>query len=325
MALNLNISSSALKRLRSIDRGKYKSLRDVVAEVKGSSNAEKHELDNFIPINPNLYFGDGFYSRWLIPQLGTRDYGVFLHNLSTYYVAIPNFLTKYKLTPLIKPDDKFMTSFVSKQDKNKLIFAVDGMFHGTIKEHRKWKVVNQVYKNNNPQFLEEEIIIGNYSTWYIQWKGSPDPVLNFGSTVANDPSIPGKGDSMSSFNKEGGIFNGNLDTGGYAEKLGDSGTGKALFAYNSTKDLAFIIVQPDSIWTYFPVIIPLDAQEILKSLFEFGFDNAVFLDGSDSVFLYEYNSKGGGSFLVNSLDDLSNPFKNTPYIGLRVAYSIEKI
>lgn len=328
MALTKTISSTALARLRNIDRGKYFSLRDIVAETKGSSAAEEYETANYLPIDKDDYsYGAYEYFDFLTRRLGTREYGVFQHTLSTYYIAIPNFLTKFKFTPLIKPLGQKMTDYIPTLDKTKFILAADSMFHNKGYGWDPliyWIVVNQVFINNTPQFATSEFDIG-YNTKYIQWKNTPE--LNFGS-VGNNSSNPGSGNAMSSFPNNAGIFNSVLNKEGYAKALGAGRDGKALFAYHSIRDIAFCIVQEHSAGKYIQTTDPFDAQKILESLDDFGFSNALFMDGSSSVFLYEYNSVGGGQFLVNALDDWGNAgsnSKNYASAGLRVAYGIERI
>jgi hypothetical protein len=331
------ISPTAKARLRNSAFGLYGSIAHVIGLAADPLNAglPTYTPGMYLPLlksyySPTTDFGKKIdYNNKLTQLLGSRDYGIFSHasggNASDcYYAVIKNFIGSHRLSVLYKDPTvvannsvKFM-DYIRTQNSNSYYYASTGPFHVFV----KGAVVNSdektmgVFYKNDVRF--DSTIKANPLTASIQFDlySSTSNTFVF-KDMSRDPNIPQigvtGGDGFGTLVPFLSPITGLLRDG-YFSKIGrDPGNiGIAILAYNIAQDLLFSIVRKHG--------ASIDIDEIADMLEVLEFTDAVFCDGSDSVFIADYESPADARLLIGDL-----PFyKNYASGGLKLAFAIKK-
>lgn len=353
MALVKNLSTEAEENYKKNFFGKFNAFNDVV----GMSTFLQKIItvdDSHVPLT-NKDFLKIMYGRSNFQSL---PYKIVKHNDSTYVVYIPRFLTdNRKYSVVVKPEESHVlppyysdetvtfTSIIEALPKVPKVFvAANG---------------NQVFKDISIAYINSGLVFkggvnqfpnssqaaggdqmaiqydsGTSPSFTFRRMGEPDggdglggltPVLfknNQGEqfvfgAVAADATDTSPKITFNPFYKQ------LLHTNSVGDTPRD-GDGKHIFAYKRgstslvTSDIALIIINENGIAPGVKI------DEIRDALYKLGFEYAMGMDGSDSVFLYERGGKPEFIISPESKDNAGTLDPDKNHWILRTGYAITK-
>ncbi len=308
-----NISSSAFNSLNNSDYGRFNTLTRATAINRGAPIALPCDLDIYLPMRKSWYgtgvsdsFRRDLYYDLMDACLTGKAYKVFLHELGIYYVAIPDFtsISNPRKFDVLPEPTNVITMKQNIESRSKADFLVAGngpWFNDSIGR----PVIGPAYSEGSLQTVAGSIA-GNNAIMYVQWNSPNTLVLGTGEATGGDGFS-----SLPPLIRDGAIQD-------VSDIRNNPGIGRHIFAYNPTRDLVFIFVREHDVEN----TSKFNIDEVAEMLFFLGFEKAAFFDGSTSVLLYEYNHKGKGRYLIDSLTLEKNG--NLLLGGLDIVYGIKK-
>jgi hypothetical protein len=306
MALTKTISATAEERLKILDPGKYKSMNSLVAIAK--------YLFAEVDVDPTLTFDSAIANpATFLLKVGVfttgKQYKILKHDEDTYYTVIPG-MNSRKFKVLFEDDFGVNTlrGTIAAQSANNFLIGGNAPWFGLPNPDTSRNMTGKAFSNGSVIAIPTDKATAPYS---LQWNsvssGSPPLYLQFRKIQEADG-----GEGISSL--PGLIWEKTKITGintGHQDCINRPTVSRHIAAYNKTIDMYIDIGYKNDEGS------GIEIDKIADALIALEFDYAMFLDGSDSVFLWEYNGPGKGRPFV---DDLSF-FKN---ISLDVGFAIKK-
>lgn len=332
MALDTsNISQTAKDALTAGAFGKFRSLsRTVVASFQTILSNPTYYSGVPLPLIRSKYPGatnediQANYFANLNDILGTRDFGIFSHDGDKcYYAVVKNLAFLHKFSVLYKSNDSDQFStFIETQTASDFYYASTGPFQPL---ELKLVVGSTPGPMGDPIFIPLGVRYwpgtfykDNTRYEHAHYKTGVNSKIQFngnggGQLVIIDGLEADGGDGFSTVIQA--ITPGlgvSKNTTFNAFKSGDNKTdGCTIFAFDSVNDIIYSVVRSDG--------EDVDIEEILETLYAIGATRAVYCDGNDSAFLYDYEIK---KWLINGLDWSEED--NGLGWGLRICYAIKK-
>jgi hypothetical protein len=322
------ISPTAKARLRNSAFGLYGSIAHVIGLAADPLNAglPTYTPGMYLPLlksyySPTTDFGKKIdYNNKLTQILGSRDYGIFSHASGDaasdcYYAVIKGLTGSHRFSALYKNPTvagnnsiKFL-DFIKSQNPNSYYYASTGSFHTDISLN---EMVEGAFAVNNVVFpLSLFPYLGNTAGTAVQFDVNAHTANTFVyKNATQSPVSSGDGFStlISFLSPTSGLLR-----DGYFDGTGRKSTsGIAMLVYNRPQDLLFSIIRRHR--------SSVNIDEIADMLEVLEFTDGVFCDGSDSVFIADYESPFDSRLLIDNMW----PHKNLANGGLKLAFAIKK-
>lgn len=312
MALDYSlISTTAFARLNLVDARKYRSASNLVSAAKGlfQVNAKTVVKDNNLPLDKTKYKdANAFWTKF--NSLIDAEYKIFRHNSSVVYAAIPyfeslgrDFLVKSVGMLGVIGD---MQVHGADPDRDKYFIAANGPFFTGLGFVIGPVCINNVMDSTNASnggngFIKVE---------HPSTSNSDISTVVMGQGDTNNTPV-NTGEFVDGFSSLPPLITNSVYKAGYDANLKTSTTnakatphlGAEIFAYKPT--ITGLLYTASTVF----VIMKANAQgkdkwdidTIRECLLFLGFSNAYFMDGSDSVYMWDYAGPGNGSPVITSL------------------------
>jgi hypothetical protein len=318
MALTKNISVTSEEKLQKDFFGKFNSANSILGAAVGYI-ADPTVDDSFLDLKSKTFFQD-VYKR---TKSHTLKYKIFRLNKTTCCIVLPKFIAnKIKLEIVTKPilSDTIAPycapiPFSNTFENTSNSFVCNGNQVYPELSDNLFKIFGKVYQNNTRLFPGSSVISKNLpafslfidnlgNTSWTFWTPNPTedgpfsgngfggltPVLfkplatvyKYGGLDDSDPTVI-KSESYNKLLKYDLAHN----------NVSRQGAGKHILAYKGVgatpgtleNDMCLVIMNEDGVLPGFAI------DDVRDDLFNLGFEFALGLDGSDSVFLFERKNK----------------------------------
>ena len=293
------IDPQVFDKLNKADIGKYSTASMLVSISKKPTQTVANTIvDLTVPINKKKFPKPETFWTTVDTKRNSELYKILKHNSSVFYVVLPNFKTFRDFQ--IKPNTDTIPNEIKALNADNYIIGGNGPFAHNFPIYSTTGpiYINSVLISSNPSnpgnasIRYEHPSSANGTVGSLKIKlGDVDAVgITPGATFDGMSSLPPL--IINSVYKEGYDKNFKPSTNG-SDLLGGH-----IFAYNSVKDTAFVIIRAHGAgkdgW---------EMDTIREGLIHFGFENAIFFDGSDSVYLVEFIGPGKYRVIVNSMEN----------------------
>ncbi|MCX6312073.1 MAG: hypothetical protein NT084_10620 [Bacteroidetes bacterium] len=308
MPLTVNANPIVLSRLSFLDFSQYSSFQTVVAHAK-----------NPLVLNYNVYklkvlpFGstpEAFFSA-LDVTYDVDGVSISENHSGLRTITIKNFNSRrfdiiyvQSSNPYTVDVAKKLTEVIDYSYTNSALIGANGSFFNEKAPADPWPLSGKAYSGGQEVSypVQTDLSFQGYVAWDPS-TGLTFGVGDYGNGNGNAPSTSYNAFSAviplvfnNALNVKGTNYVNSAQYGGYIP------SSLHLVAYNSVKDVLFIIATDRVLF---------DPEIYGNLLIGYGFENAFFMDGGASVYLWDYRGKGKGSLILkDSLFDSSERDKH---------------
>lgn len=279
------------------------ALRAVAAPPPPESKIRRR----FFPLDESKFASPTAFFNELNTYLGSHPYCIFKDNEEVLYVVIPQF----ELSRTFEIHDVPTASRVSATiqelgENNPGLYLLAG--------YGPWHSLTRV--PYGPIYIDGNQVAGNsgFGRGFLQYE-PPNAINGFSANFTIGEGEADGNNGASGYSQLPPLILDQVYIEGNdrsfisgSEIDGDPTCGGQIFAYHKSRDMLFLIMRKDG-----EGAANWEMKRITDMLLFLGFDDAVFLDGSDSVYLVEYDGSGGRTELVSSLKSYAISFGTKDY------------